>query len=84
MAAKINDYLQQQYQNQLELNQKQKAMGTRMEERSKLMAEQYQMLQMASEVISQQSAKLEHLTSEIMSPKGQSRWGWFAKTEDAA
>ncbi|KAE9078234.1 hypothetical protein PF005_g23904, partial [Phytophthora fragariae] len=44
LAAKTTEYLQQQYENQVELNTKQAALSAQLEEQQKALVQQYQLM----------------------------------------
>ncbi|KAJ8577574.1 hypothetical protein ON010_g1634 [Phytophthora cinnamomi] len=77
LASKTAEYLQQQYENQVELNSKQAALSAQLEEQQKALSEQYQLIREAAETVGRQ---IEDLKEEVLSPRGQSRWGWFARS----
>lgn len=79
LAAKTAEYLQQLNGNQVELNTKQAALSAQLEELQKALAQQYQLMRKAAETVGQQGRQIEDLKEEVLSPRGQSRWGWFAR-----
>ncbi|KAE9293546.1 hypothetical protein PF008_g24770 [Phytophthora fragariae] len=80
LAAKTTEYLQQQYENQVELNTKQAALSAQLEEQQKALVQQYQLLREAAETVGHQGRQIEDSKEEVLSPRGQSRWGWFARS----
>ncbi|POM64770.1 Hypothetical protein PHPALM_19656 [Phytophthora palmivora] len=55
LAAKTAEYLQQQYDNQVELNTSQAALSAQFEEQQNALAQQYQLMREAAETVGQQS-----------------------------
>ncbi|KAI9992221.1 hypothetical protein PInf_017606 [Phytophthora infestans] len=79
LASKTAEYLQQQYESQVELNAKQTALSAQLEEQQRALVEQYQLMREAAETVGHQGRQIEDLKVEVLSPRGQSRWGWFAR-----
>ncbi|KAI9980896.1 hypothetical protein PInf_010241 [Phytophthora infestans] len=80
LASKTAEYLQLQYENQVELNAKQTALSAQLEEQQRARFEQYQLMREAAEIVGHQGRQIEDLKVEVLSPRGQSRWGWFARS----
>ncbi|KAF4128257.1 hypothetical protein GN958_ATG22558 [Phytophthora infestans] len=75
LASKTAEYLQLQYENQVELNAKQTALSAQLEEQQRARFEQYQLMREAAEIVGHQGRQIEDLKVEVLSPRGQSRWG---------
>ncbi|KAJ8575434.1 hypothetical protein ON010_g3782 [Phytophthora cinnamomi] len=80
LASKTAEYLQQQYENQVELNSKQASLSAQLEDQQKALTEQYQWMREAAETVGHQGRQIEDMKEEVLSPRGQSRWGWFARS----
>ncbi|KAF4043514.1 hypothetical protein GN244_ATG04120 [Phytophthora infestans] len=77
LASKTAEYLQQQYESQVELNAKQTALSAQLEEQQRALVEQYQLMREAAETVGHQGRQIEDLKVEVLSPRGQSRWGCY-------
>lgn len=79
-AKQTEEYLKQQYENQLALNAKNEALSERLEEQQKALFKQFEMLSGAMEAVGRQGRQIENIQEVISSPRGSSRWGWFAQS----
>ncbi|KAJ8566628.1 hypothetical protein ON010_g6494 [Phytophthora cinnamomi] len=80
LESRTAEYLQQQYDNQVELNARQAALKEPLEQQQKALTEQYQLMRQAAETVGHQGRQIEDLKEELLSPRRQSRWGWFARS----
>ncbi|KAE8961033.1 hypothetical protein PR001_g30173 [Phytophthora rubi] len=82
MAQRFSGYLQEQFENQLQLKGEYDALRTQMEQQKQQMAAHTSILREASEKIGHQAREIETLKDVVhhpSSPRGQVRWGWFAQ-----
>ncbi|POM57341.1 hypothetical protein PHPALM_38158, partial [Phytophthora palmivora] len=88
MMQRFTIYLQEQFQNQLQLKGDYDALRTQMEQQQQRMSEHNAMLRTASEKAGHQAREIESSREAVQtpaSPRGQARWGWFARGQvDAA
>ncbi|KAE9106282.1 hypothetical protein PF006_g21405 [Phytophthora fragariae] len=83
IAAKTSEYLQQQYDQQLDLRQQQEDIRKQMEEQRQHLQEQFRLLKAAEEAMGRQEKQIEDLT-EAARPHIEARWGLFAEAPKRA
>ncbi|RLN81272.1 hypothetical protein BBJ28_00022605 [Nothophytophthora sp. Chile5] len=82
IVKRFSGYLQEQFQNQVQLKGDYDALRSQMEEQQQLMTAHNAILREASEKVGHQAHEIENLREVVHSPdspRGHSRWGWFAR-----
>ncbi|KAG1696561.1 hypothetical protein DVH05_018254 [Phytophthora capsici] len=83
IAAKTSEYLQQQLNQQLALQQEQEDIRKQMEEHRHHLQEQFRLLKEVEGAMGRQGRQLDDLT-EAVHPHIEARWGLFAESSESA
>ncbi|GMF45202.1 unnamed protein product [Phytophthora fragariaefolia] len=83
IAVKTSEYLQQQYDQQLDLKQQQEDIRKQMEEQRQHLQEQCRLLKAAEKAMGRQEKQIEDMT-EAVRPHIEARWGLFAEVPKIA